>query len=90
MSWRPTVARVRVRHVVGAGCLVCGAQEPARARQVLKLLADGKSRSALWLREALGLDGYGSVSRALSWLVVNGHVEKVLDNGRYRYQRTAR
>ena len=87
MSRRPTVVLDTVRGDTVTRCLACGAQEPARARQVLRLLADGQARSALWLRDALGLRGYGSISRALDWLIDNGHVDKVLDGGRYRYQR---
>ena len=61
MSRRPTVVLAHmVRGDTVTRCLACGAQEPARARQVLRLLADGQARSALWLRDALGLRGYGS------------------------------
>ena len=91
MSRRPTVARVRVRHVVGAGCLVCGAQEPARARQVLRLLADGEARSGGWLATQLGLRVHGSLHRTLDWLIVNGHIEKLRDGSGYRvFYRAAR
>jgi hypothetical protein len=61
--------------------------QPRRAGEVYRLLAYGGAWSALRLREALGHVGYGSVSKALDWLLANGHIEKVLDGGRYRYQR---
>ena len=86
-----TLARVWVRHVVEAGCLVCGAQEPARARQVLKLLADGEARSGGWLAEQLGLRVHGSLHRTLDWLIEHGHIEKVRDATGYRvFYRAAR
>jgi len=44
------VARVPLDTVRGGLCLVCGGREPARARQVLRLLADGKDgRATGWL-----------------------------------------